>query len=67
MQGAAKVFFEKDGKRTEVGVKKAVGKGGPRFWFRVINPESQQLPKERTTNQSPKRRSRNPPRKKRSR
>ena len=28
-------------------MKKVVGKGGPRFWFKEIKPESPQLPKER--------------------
>ena len=33
--------------RTEVSAKKAVGKGGPRFWFKEMTPESPQSPKER--------------------
>ena len=46
MRGEAKGFFEKDKRRKEVSVKKAVGKGGPRFWFKEMTPESPQLPKE---------------------
>ena len=51
MGGDAKVFLEKDGKMNEVSVEKLVGKGGPRFWFKVEKPESPQRPDEKRDDQ----------------
>ena len=39
MERDAKVFLEKDEKRTEVTVQKVAGKRGPRFWFKEKEPE----------------------------
>ena len=46
MEGAAKVYLEKDQKRTEVLVEMTVKGGRPRYWFKEMkapNKEKQQL------------------------
>ena len=53
MGGDAKIFLEKDGKRSEMSVEKVVGKGGPRFWFKDMKPDPQPQRQQRQQRQQP--------------